>query len=104
MQKTLQDTFGLGATEDATTITLLKAELGLTTTTTTADQFVAATILKAEETLTLGNFSANDDQNLYIVEGFPSTTTKNETSWLVREKVVKLGQPFTAASLNPNAF
>jgi hypothetical protein len=103
---TLSQALGSSATQDATTITLNKADLGLTATTCTADQVVAAVIIKAQATMTEANFQAEADQRTYISNGFPSTVTKtvNSTLYVIKQLVLNLCKPEVTSSLDPNDY
>jgi hypothetical protein len=103
-QKTLQNICGNGASETATTITIIKSEIGLTGATTTADQFLAAVVIKAESEMTQDNFQLEIAQNLYITDGFPTGANKDSVSWMIRQKVVNFGKPSTEEILDPNTY
>jgi hypothetical protein len=69
------DIFGAGATQTATTITILKADLNMTATATNrGEQCFAAIIKKAATKLTAANFGTNGDQSISIAPGFDSLT------------------------------
>jgi hypothetical protein len=104
MEKTLQEALGSSATQDATTITLNKSDLGLTATTCTADQVIAAIAIKAKAVLTQTAFDAEAEQRVYLTDGFSSFITKNESSFVVRQITLNLAEPDTGATLNPNNY
>lgn len=70
-EPTLQDIFGVGATQDATTIMIAKADLPMTAKTVNdGEQVLAAIAKKASTVLTSANFSANTSQSVVINPGF----------------------------------
>jgi hypothetical protein len=72
-EPTLQAILGSGATQTATTITILKADLDMTATATNrGEQCFAAICKKAGVTLTPANFASNPDQSVSIAPGFDS--------------------------------
>lgn len=75
-EPTLTAIFGAGATQNATTITIAKADLsaiGLSASASnTAESLLAAIVLKAKEALTDANFGLNIDQSITVVSGFDS--------------------------------
>jgi hypothetical protein len=103
-EKTLQEALGTNAAQDATTITLNKPDLGLTGTTCTADQVVAAIAIKAKPVLTQAAFDSEVEQRVYLTDGFSSFVTKNEASFVVRQVTINLAEPDTGATLNPNNY
>ena len=81
-EPTITQVFGAGASQDATTITIIKSDLvstGLTTSATnTAESLLAAILLKAKVTLTQTGFDSNSDQSIVIEPGFDSIVTVDD--------------------------
>jgi hypothetical protein len=76
-QPTLQEIFGAGATQTATTITILKADLPMTAAAVNGgEQVLAAFVKKAATPLSTDNYSTNPDQNISIQPGFDSIVTR----------------------------
>jgi len=72
-EPTLQEIFGAGAIQDATTITILKADLPMTAAAINrAEQTFAAICKKASLFLTPTAFGINGDQSINIAPGFDS--------------------------------
>ncbi len=75
-EPTLVQVFGAGATQSATTITILKADLaavGLTASASnSAESLLGAIVLNAKTYLTQANFDANINQSITILPGFNS--------------------------------
>lgn len=72
-EPTLIEVFGAGATQTATTITILKADLDITASATNrAEQLLAGIVKKAQTTLTQANFDTNPNQSITILSGFDS--------------------------------
>jgi hypothetical protein len=77
-EPTLQDIFGVGATQTATTITILKADLPMTAAAVNrGEQILAATIIKASDKLTTANFASNPDQSISIEPGYNQTVYRS---------------------------
>lgn len=80
-EPTLTQVFGAGATQSATSITILKADLasiGLTAgAANTAESLLAAIVLKANAYLTQTAFDANIDQSITITPGFNSIVQRD---------------------------
>ncbi|MBE9056352.1 hypothetical protein [Sphaerospermopsis sp. LEGE 08334] len=102
-EKTLTD-LGANCTQSSTTITLSKADLGLTAETCTLDQIILAIAVKAKAILTQANFDSEPNQNLYLSDGFNSFTTKNNESWILRQITINFAKQDTEATIDPNDY
>lgn len=102
-EKTLTD-LGANCTQTETTITLNKANLGLTVADASLDQIMVAIAVKAATVLTQNNFETEANQNVYFSNGFSSFTTKNNTAWVVRQLIINMAKPDTEATINPNTY
>lgn len=72
-EPTLTDVFGAGATQTATTITLLKSDLPMTAAAVNrGEQILAAIAKKASTVLTSATFDLDIDRNVSIEPGFDS--------------------------------
>jgi hypothetical protein len=90
----LTDVFGAGATQTATTITILKADLALTASATNrAEQLLAGIIKKAATALTTTTLNTNVDQSISIAPGFDQ---------LVYRQVAGVNTPFLQSQLAIN--
>ncbi len=103
-EKTLQETFGSSTTQNTTTITLNKTDLGLTSATCTADQVVAAIVIKAKSVLTQSVFDAEPNQNIYLSDGFSSFTTRNNTAYRVDQITINLAKIDSGSTLTPDDY
>ncbi|MEA5619511.1 hypothetical protein VB711_16930 [Cronbergia sp. UHCC 0137] len=101
---TLAEGLGENATQTATDIILKKADLGITATTATSDQVLAAIAIKAKATHTETQFNTEADQNIYVSDGFKSFITKNDESYILDQITINLAKPDTGATLNPNDY
>ncbi|MEL6555474.1 MAG: hypothetical protein AAFQ63_18740 [Cyanobacteria bacterium J06621_11] len=81
-EPSLTDVFGAGATQDATTITIQKANLpGLTPATeNSAESILAAIGVQAKTTLTQASFETNQDQSIVVADGFDSIVSRDDGS------------------------
>jgi hypothetical protein len=82
-QPSLQDVLGPGATQDATTITILKADLpGLTpAANNNGEQLFAGIVKRARVYLTDANQTNNPDQNITFGETFSRFVTRNDQKY-----------------------
>jgi hypothetical protein len=107
-EPTLTEVFGAGATQTATTITILKSDLtGLTASATNrADALLAAILLKSQTFLTKTAFDADVDKSIYFSTGFASFVTRgtSNTSYRVDQMTVNLAKIDTGATLSPNDY
>ncbi|KPQ34612.1 MAG: hypothetical protein HLUCCA11_13950 [Phormidesmis priestleyi Ana] len=111
-EPTLTEVFGAGAIQDATTLTITKADLvsvGLTASASnTAESLLAAIVLKARDFLTDTAFTSNPDQSITILSGFDSIVQRDNgggTFSTVRQAQlnVNLHQPDTFV-IDPDNF
>jgi hypothetical protein len=101
-EPTLQEVFGAGATQTATTITILKADLDLTASVTNrAEQLLAGIAKKAAITLTGENFSSNGDQSITISSGFDSLVYR--TIATTQQTLLQTQLTFNFAKLQPTS-
>lgn len=81
-EPTLTEVFGAGAIQDATTLTITKADLasvGLTASAgNTAESLLAAIVLKARDYLTDVSFNSNPDQSITVLPGFNSIIQRDD--------------------------
>lgn len=107
-EPTLQAVFGANATQDATTITIYKADLtGLTASANNrAEALFTAISLKAKSGLTKTGFDADTDQSIYIDSGYPTFTFRgsNNDSYRVDQLTINLAKPDTASVIDPDDY
>jgi hypothetical protein len=108
-EPTLQDIFGAGATQDATTITLLKADLPMTAALVNrGEQAFAAIVKKASVKLTAANFALNADQSIEIAPGFDSLiyrTIANVSETLLQSQLnVNFTKPQVSGGITPDDY
>lgn len=104
MEPTLIQVFGTNAIQDATTLTISKADLtsvGLTpSANNTAESLLLAIMLKFKSVLTDTARDTNVDQSVAVVEGFsPSITTRNNTTYLRNTISVEVDKVLTGADV-----
>ncbi len=101
-EPTLQDIFGAGATQDATTITILKANLPMTASATNrGEQIFAAIVKKASTKLTTTEFATNGDQSITIATGFDSLAYR--TIGTVQETLLQTQLTINFAKVQPTS-
>lgn len=105
-EPTLQEVFGASATQDATTITITKADLtGLTASSSnTAESLLAAILNKAKSYLTEANFDANTDQSVTIVSNADTLITRGTTQYRQSSMTVEFSKVDVASTFDPDDY
>jgi hypothetical protein len=105
-EPTLIELFGAGATQSATAITILKADLpGLTASpTNTAESLLAGIILKAGTALTTTARDANPDQSIAIEQGFDQVAYRGTNACYQSARTITLQKLNTLASIDPDDY
>ncbi|NET03084.1 MAG: hypothetical protein F6K61_21570 [Sphaerospermopsis sp. SIO1G1] len=96
-----------GAWQAEKEISIKKADVGLNPSDATADQLIAALVIKAREKMTKERFDTVYEQKVYITDGFDGFITKNngtkDVQHVERQMVIHLTLP-DDATLNPNDY
>ncbi len=101
-EPTLQEIFGAGATQSATTITILKADLPMTSAAVNrGEQCFAAIVKKASTKLTTAEFATNADQSVTIAAGFDSLAYR--TIGTVQDTLLQTQLTINFAKLQPTS-
>lgn len=108
-EPTLSQVFGSNATQDATTLTIPKADLasvGLTASANnTAESLIVAILLKAADYLKDTNQQTNTDIQVTIADsGFPQIVTRNNVQYRQVTFNINLQTPDTGFTLDPNNY
>lgn len=107
-EPTLQEVFGSGATQDATTITILKSDLpGLTATSdNTAESLLVGILLKNLAGLSQTNFDTNLDQSIYVATGFPNFAFRgpDNSQYRVDQLTVNFAKFDTGGVIDPDDY
>jgi hypothetical protein len=108
-EPTLQEIFGAGATQDATTIHILKANLPMTAAAVNrGEQVLAAIVKKASGTLTTPNFAANPDQSITVAAGYESliyrTVGTDQSTFLQSQLTVNFAKLQTSSGITPDDY
>lgn len=107
-EPTLQEVFGAGATQDATTITLVKANFATLTPAAInrAESLLAALLIKALAGLAQSTFDTNLDQSIYLALGFPGFAFRgtNNDSYRVDQITVNLAKLDTSSLIDPDDY
>lgn len=108
-EPTLQQLFGANATQNATTLTISKADLiGLTASANnSAESLYVAILLKAKQHLTVANYEANIDQSITITTpDFNAQTliTRNNQQYRQFTESVNLYKVDSSSAINPNDY
>lgn len=102
----LTDIFGSGATQNASTITIQKADLtGLTpSATNSAESLLAAIVLKAAGYLTTTNQDVNPDQSITISQGIGSIQTDGNQNYRIYPYTIDFRKVDNQVSIDPDDF
>jgi hypothetical protein len=105
-EPTLIEVFGAGATQTATSITILKADLtGLTpSATNTAESLFAGIVIKAGAALTTTNRDSNPDQSIAIEQGFDQLAYRGSTAYYQSARTITLQKLNTSAAIDPDDY
>ncbi|MEH1849283.1 MAG: hypothetical protein V7L25_31015 [Nostoc sp.] len=108
-EPTLVQIFGIGTTQDATTLTIPKSALSSTNLTAsannTAESLLTAIVMKAKEYLTPDNHDANLDQSLIITDGYlPTIVLRGTAKYSQDTFTIALEKPLGNTAINPNDY
>ncbi|WP_088243873.1 hypothetical protein [Calothrix rhizosoleniae] len=107
-EPTLTEVFGANATQDASTVTINKADLpGLTASATnTAESLLAAIFIQAAIALTQTKFDSDTDVSVYIESGFSSFTNRgaNNDRYQVDPLTINFAKLNLETGLNPDDY
>jgi hypothetical protein len=108
-EPTLQDLFGTGATQTATTITILKSDLPMSASNANrAEQILAAMLKNASVKLTAATFATNIDQSVTIASGFEQlvyrTLNNTTTAYLQTPLTVNFAKAQTSSGITPDEY
>jgi len=105
-QPSLQDILGPGATQDATTITILKADLpGLTpAANNNGEQIFAGVVRRARVYLTEANQETNPDQNITFGETFSSFVSRNNQTYRQNQVPVNFQKLDAEPDIEPDEY
>jgi hypothetical protein len=106
-EPTLQQVFGSNAVQDATTLTISKADLtGLTASANnTAESLLVALILKAETYLNDTNQANNIDQSVSITTATtPSFTNRNNVVYIRDSITVEIDKIAPTLTIDPDDY
>jgi hypothetical protein len=108
-EPTLQEIFGAGATQTATTVTISKADLDLTASAANrGEQVFAAMCKKAGVNLTNANFGTNIDQSTNIAAGYDQliyrTVGTTPTAYLQNQLTINFAKVQSSAGITPDDY
>jgi hypothetical protein len=108
-EPTLQEIFGAGATQDATTITILKADLPMTALAVNrGEQIIAAMLKKASTGLGATTFGTNIDQSVSIAPGYEQivyrTVNNNPVAYLKAPLTIDFHKIQATAGITPDDY
>jgi hypothetical protein len=100
--------FGAGAVQDATSLTIDKADLvavGLTASANNSAEALFTAIMKtASATLTPENQDLNPDQSITIEDGFPSIIQRNNQNYRQNTKTISFQKVDTQSEIDPDDY
>lgn len=107
-EPTIEQVFGAGASQTATTLTINKNSLLRLTASAnnTAESLITAIAITAQQNLTEENFNLNLDQSIYITSGFPGFTNRGENNdyYRVDQVTINLARLDTSTQIDPDAY
>jgi hypothetical protein len=107
-EPTLEQLFGVGTTQTATTLTIPKSGLlavGLTASATNSAESLLAAILKLCQTeLSPAKAAANPDQSLTISDSPASLVAVGSTLFYRKNIIISFGAVTNAAGITPDAY
>ncbi|WP_088243946.1 hypothetical protein [Calothrix rhizosoleniae] len=107
-EPTLTEVFGANATQDASTVTINKADLaGLTASATnTAESLLAAIMIQAATTLTQTKFDGDTDVSIYIESSFSNFINRgaNNDRYQLDPLTVNFAKLNLETGLNPDDY
>ena len=110
-EPTLQQVFGDNASQNATTLTISKADLsslGLTpSANNSAESLFVAILLKAKQYLSVANYEANIDQSITIATpdfNAQSLVTRNNQQYRQFQEVVNLYKVDSSSTIDPDDY
>lgn len=106
---TLQEIFGAGATQTATTIVILKSDLPMTSAEVNrGEQCFAAIVKKASTKLTTTEFATNADQSVTIAAGFDSLAYRTigtvQETLLQTQLTINFAKVQTSSGVTPDDY
>jgi hypothetical protein len=107
-EPSLTDIFGPNVVQDATSLTIAKADLaavGLTpAANNSGEALFTAVVKKAGGTLTVANQDANPDQSITIEDGFPSIVQRNDQNYRQNQKTISFQKLDTQSEIDPDDY
>jgi hypothetical protein len=108
-EPTLQEIFGAGATQDATTITIAKTDLPMTAVASNrGEQILAAMLKKASTGLGATTFGTNIDQSVSIAPGYEQivyrTVNNNPVAYLKAPLTIDFHKIQATAGITPDDY
>ncbi|GAX43438.1 hypothetical protein NIES4075_44510 [Tolypothrix sp. NIES-4075] len=107
-EPTLAGIFGNSATQTATQLVISKTDLatvGLTASATnTPESLLAAIIALAQLTLSQSNYEINLDQSVIINDSIDSLTTRNNTTYRQKTKIIEFFKLDTSNNFDPDDY
>lgn len=104
----LTDVLGPGATQTATTITIVKADLPRLTpnANNTPESLLTGILLRAKEGLSRTTFDTNLDQSVYVELGFPQFAFRgaNNDGYRVDQLTINLAKPDITGVIDPDDY
>jgi hypothetical protein len=106
---TLQEIFGINATQNSTALTLTKADfnsVGLNDLSSddSAESLLLAIILRAKDKLTETFRDTNNDELLAFVNGFDSLSERNNNQYLRKQIILEIDLLLANSTIDPDNF
>ncbi|MHC5718674.1 MAG: hypothetical protein ACYTX0_43055 [Nostoc sp.] len=105
-EPTLAQIFGANATQDATSLTIHKADLtGLTpSSSNTAESLLAGIVVFGQTTLTSANQTSNPDQSITITDSNDNIVTRSSIPYRRKTKIIAFDKPDNGSAFDPDDY
>lgn len=105
-EPTLAQIFGANATQDATSLTIHKADLtGLTpSSTNTAESLLAGIVVSGQPSLSAANQALNTDQSITITDSNDNITTRSGVAYRRKTKIITFDKVDTGSAFDPDDY
>ncbi|MEH2302868.1 MAG: hypothetical protein V7K88_28800 [Nostoc sp.] len=107
-EPTLTQIFGPNATQDATTITLHKADYSPTgfipASSNTAESILGGILAFSQPTLTATNQASNTDQSIVVTDSNDNIVTRSSVQYRRKTKILSFDKVDNGSAFNPSDY
>lgn len=107
-EPTLAQIFGANATQDATTVTLHKADYSATgfapTSSNTAESILGGILAFSQPTLSAANQASNPDQSIVVTDSNDNIVTRSSVPYRRKTKIISFDKVDNGSAFNPSDY